>query len=111
MGSSAGPLRGRVLRAGREYAGLSVSELSARAQMSTSTLSMWEHGSRGRRAAASLETAKTIVGSLGLPGEQATALADLWRSAGSDEALPPRTVWSHNFRAPSGPAWAWLRPE
>jgi hypothetical protein len=72
---------------------------------------MWEHGSRGRRAAASLETAKAIVGCLGLPGEQSRALADLWQSADADQALPPRTVWSHNFRGPSGPAWAWLRPE
>jgi hypothetical protein len=72
---------------------------------------MWEHGFRGRRAAASLETAEAIVGSLGLPGEQSRALADLWQSADSDEALPPRTVWCHNFRGPSGPAWAWLRPE
>lgn len=104
------PTRGLILRAWREHAGLSLSTLAARTYMGISTLSMWEHGSRGRRMTASLETAQRIASALELPQAETMALLGLWQSGESAHALPPRRYWAHNFDEPNGPAWVWLRP-
>lgn len=104
------PLRARILRAWRHYENLSVSELAARTRMGTSTLSMLEHGSRGRRPAASLDTVRSIARSLELSDDHTAALIDLWTAADSVKALPPRVSWAHNFPGSKGPAWVWLRP-
>ena len=53
-------LRGRMLRAWREHAGLSSSELAEAIPVRRAAVSMWESGMRARRAAASVDMVKLI---------------------------------------------------
>ena len=99
-----------MLRAWRDHVGMSAIDLARTIPVQKATISMWEGGDRARRAAASIDTVQTIGRRLRLTEHLLTAMTDLWRAAGSVEALPPRTDWAHNFQPPSGPAWAWLRP-
>ena len=110
MSQSTSAVRGRVLQAWREYANLSLSELAERARLGISTLSMWEHGWRGRRMAQSIGTARRIADALELSPERSAAMIGLWQSGNSVDAQPPRDFWAHNFPEPSTPAWVWLRP-
>jgi transcriptional regulator with XRE-family HTH domain len=110
MNQSASAMRGRVLQAWRDYAKLSLSELAERAHLGISTLSMWEHGARGRRTAQSLGTARKIADALDLSPDHSAAMIGLWQSGNSVDAQPPRQFWAHNYPGPSRPAWAWLRP-
>ena len=104
-------MRGRMLRAWREHAGLSSSELAEAIPVRRAAVSMWESGMRARRAAASVDMVKLIGDKLHLRLPESAAMLDLWQSAESVMASPARTAWAHNYQPPSGPAWAWLRPQ
>jgi transcriptional regulator with XRE-family HTH domain len=101
-------LRGCVLRAWREHAGMSGAELARALPAQRSTVSMWEADGRSRRAA-TLEIVHDIARCLGLSAAHSITMADLWRAASSIADGLPRRDWSFNFDGPSGPAWLWLR--
>lgn len=102
-------LRGAVLRAWREHAGVSLRELARRIPAAPGAVSMWESGQRGTRTPGALPVIAVIAQKLDLAGHSAQAFSDMWQAAGSVTAGDPRRSWSHNFQDPSGPAWAWLR--
>lgn len=109
MDRSAAELRGEVLRAWREYAGVSNAQLAHDLPASPSSISMMESGERASRTSSRMPQITAISRALGLPADQATALEDMWMAAGSVTVAAPRTRWAHNFLVPSA-AWAWVRP-
>lgn len=107
-------LSGQVLRAWREYAGFTGAQLARAVQKERSTVTMWESGERGRKSAASLGTVEDLAALYLDRAEHftqanATAMVGMWSAAASVNALPPRTLWFHNFPQPPGPVWVWLR--
>lgn len=110
MERTAAELRGEVLRAWREYAGVSNAQLAHDLPASPASISMWESGERAARASSRLPQISAISKALGLPEDQAMALEGMWSSAGTVTVVPPRTRWAHNFQEPPTSAWAWVRP-
>lgn len=106
MEQSAAELRGMVLRAWREHAGMSRARLAEAIPASAASVSMWESGTRGARNS----PAADYVRVLGLGEYESMALVDMCFAAGSVTMTVPRTRWAHNFQAPPTPVWAWLRP-
>ncbi len=102
-------LRGAVLRAWRENAGVGVRELARRLGVYPSAVSMWENGKRAIKSAASVSTVIEIGAKLGLAPDHAKAMKDMWLAAASVTAVEPRAYWAHNYQWPSGPGWVWLR--
>lgn len=109
MERSAAELRGEVLRAWREYAGVSNAQLAHDLPASPASISMWESGERSQRTSSRMPQISAISKALGLPEYQAMALEEMWSAAGSVTVVTPRTRWAHNFQAPL-PGWAWVRP-
>lgn len=109
MNRTAAELRGEVLRAWREYAGVSNADLARDLHASRASISMLESGDRATRSSPRLPQIGAIAEALGLPRNQRKALQDMWSAAGSVTVVPPRTRWAHNF-AEQLPAWAWVRP-
>lgn len=103
---SAEQLRGAVLRAWREHADVRSGELAERMGKAPQTLSGWESGARAHRGLDPYEIAEA----LGTSVAETEAFVDLWRAAGSVTDGMPHTRWAHNFAAPGGPVWVWLRP-
>ena len=99
-------LRGAVLRAWREHAGMSRAELADAVPASAASVSMWESGARGTRNSPTADYVRV----LGLGAYESIALSDMCFAAGSVTTAIPRTRWAHNFQAPPTPVWAWLRP-
>ncbi|HEY8548271.1 MAG TPA: helix-turn-helix transcriptional regulator [Acidimicrobiales bacterium] len=92
-----------LLRAWRtQVAGLTQKEVSARIHLASHTpLCEWENGARP----VPIERLRELDDAYGAGG----ALVDLALALGTPRAVPPRTVWSHNFSG-RGPVWMWLRP-
>lgn len=109
MDRTAAELRGEVLRAWREYAGVSNAQLARDLPASPASISMLESGKRATRSSPRLPQISAIAGKLSLPRHQMMALQDMWSAAGSVTVVVPRSRWAHNFPEPS-PAWAWVRP-
>lgn len=99
-------LRGAVLRAWRDHAGMSRAELADAVPASAASVSMWESGARGTRNSPTADYVRV----LGLGAYESIALSDMCFAAGSVTTAIPRTRWAHNFQAPPTPVWAWLRP-
>jgi transcriptional regulator with XRE-family HTH domain len=110
MERTAAELRGEVLRAWREYAGVSNAQLAHDLPASPASISMWESGERASRSNSHMPQISAISKALGLPAEQAMALEGMWSAAGTVTVLPSRLRWAHNFQEPPTPAWAWVRP-
>jgi transcriptional regulator with XRE-family HTH domain len=110
MERSAAELRGEVLRAWREYAGVTNAQLARDLHTSPPSISMWESGDRASRADSRMPLIHDIAQALGLPADQAVAFEEMWSAAGSVTVVPPRQRWAHNFQAPGSPGWAWVRP-
>src|ERR1700722_19249988 len=102
-------MRGAVLRAWREEAGVGVRELAEMLGAAASAVSQWETGKRATRSAPNVSRVESIAGKLGLREHGVQAMKDMWLAVGSATALEPRSSWAHNYQWPSGPAWVWLR--
>lgn len=102
----AASLRGSILRAWRENAGLSGAELARRIPCTPSALSNWEHG----RRFCTPHDIQTISENLDLEPMEAAAFRDMCRFAASITDGMPRHSWAHNFTGPSMPVWIWVRP-
>lgn len=103
---SAAELRGAVLRAWREHAGMSRAGLADAIPASAASVSMWESGARGTRNSPTADYVRVLR----LDAYESMALSDTCFAAGSVTTVIPRTRWAHNFQAPPTPVWAWLRP-
>jgi transcriptional regulator with XRE-family HTH domain len=102
-------MRGAVLRAWREEAGVGVRALAKLLEVSPGAVSMWETGQRAKKSAPNVSLVRAIAGKLGLPPDAVQAMTDMWLAVGSVTALEPRTYWAHNYQWPSEPGWVWLR--
>jgi hypothetical protein len=104
-GGSAGPIDlPWLLRTWRTLvAGLTQKEASRLIyQASHTILSEWERGVRP----VPVERLRDLDCAYAAGG----TLVDLAMALGTPKALPPRTVWTHNFSDSGGPVWMWLRP-
>jgi hypothetical protein len=93
-----------ILRTWRtQVAGLTQQHVSGKIlQSSHSALCAWESGA-SRVPVERLRDLDRVYAAGG-------ALFDLAMAVGTPKALPPRTVWTHNFSESGGPVWMWLRP-
>lgn len=120
---------GEVLRAWRDYAGLTtlqaaveLKNISSRlspegepAHASKGTIGNWETG----YSSPSPEKVRQLAAALGLSPDEQDAMCGMWRAAGSASAVPRRSLWQHNYHpepsragdvsAQNGPAWVWFR--
>jgi hypothetical protein len=93
-----------LLRAWRaEVARLSQATVARRLGVSEAAVSMWENGRR-RVDFAHLVALDGCVGAGG-------ALVDMALALGTPRGLPAGDRWAHNPQGPSGPRWAWVRPQ
>lgn len=104
-GASPGPIElPWLLRTWRAVTGLTQKQVSVELfQSSHTTLSEWEGGT----SPVPVERLRELDGVYAADG----ALVDLAMALGTPKALPPRTVWAHNYSESGGPVWMWLRPE
>lgn len=105
---------GRVLRVWREYAEVTAADLARALPVSPGAVTNWETDYRGRKSAASLDTVIKIAAALEhlsvhFSKADGAAIIGMWQAAASVEVLPARAAWFHNFPAPLGPVWVWLR--
>lgn len=105
-GMDSGQLRGAVLRAWREHAGITSRQLAQRLDVAPATMSSYETGARAHRGLDPYD----LAAALGTNSTETDAFVDMWRAAGSITDGMPHTRWAHNYPPPSGPVWVWLRP-
>jgi hypothetical protein len=96
--------RGWLLRIWRDQVAKMTQRQVAEAISTTkSVISMWESAERGLTSA-HLSALDRCYGAGG-------ALVDIAMAIGTPAGLAPRTTWFHNPQGPSGPVWAWCRPQ
>ena len=109
MTENSDELSGHILRAWREYAGRTGSDVARSLFVVPGAVSQWESGDRGKRSGGFVATVRRYAAALRLERYQSDALVSFWQAAGSPLVAPSRVEWNHNYEAPAGPVWAWVR--
>jgi len=85
-----------------DVAGRRATDVAGALGVARSAISNWESARRSPSA--------TTLADLDRVFAAGGALVDLATALHSPQALPPRTIWWHNFVPSGGPVWAWIRP-